>query len=206
MFGSAARPLERPQTSEEAVRFSFPRKVPGPFPADSWSIAGTGNHQMTSRSRGGSISVIAGPATTGGLQGVYPSIASRSCRSFWANPLRTAPGIGPASHPPGIRKTNLRFAVTRYGAIAWGIRPYRLLPDVARGVSAAPTVVAGRRLVHSRMREGMVTPPVRQCRRGGSHERAEGLRVCPTGASPPRRTLGAVIVAAAISYDRRRAD
>ena len=36
--------------------------------------------------------------------------------------------------------------------------------------------------------------------------RAEGLRACPTGASPPRRTLDSVIVAAAISYDRRRAD
>ena len=45
-----------------------------------------------------------------------------------------------------------------------------------------------------------------QRRRGGPHERAEGLRACPTGASPPRRTLGPVIVAAAISYDRRRAD
>jgi len=29
---------------------------------------------------------------------------------------------------------------------------------------------------------------------------------CPTGASPPRRTLRSVSVAAAISYDRRRAD
>jgi transposase-like zinc-binding protein len=45
-----------------------------------------------------------------------------------------------------------------------------------------------------------------QRRRGGPHERAEGLRACPTGASPPRRTLDSVIVAAAISYDRRRAE
>src|SRR5687767_4413086 len=37
-------------------------------------------------------------------------------------------------------------------------------------------------------------------------QRAEGLRSSPTGASPPRRTLVPVIVAAAISYDRRRAD
>jgi hypothetical protein len=45
-----------------------------------------------------------------------------------------------------------------------------------------------------------------QRQRGGPQERAEGLRACPTGASPPRGTLDAVIVAAAISYDRRRAD
>jgi hypothetical protein len=45
-----------------------------------------------------------------------------------------------------------------------------------------------------------------QRRRGGPHEWAEGLRACPTGGSPPRRTLDSVIVAAAISYDRRRAD
>jgi hypothetical protein len=40
-----------------------------------------------------------------------------------------------------------------------------------------------------------------QRRRGGPHEYAEGLRACPTGAWPPRRTLDSVIVAAAISYD-----
>ena len=40
----------------------------------------------------------------------------------------------------------------------------------------------------------------------GAYECAEGLRTCPTGASPPRSTLDSVIVAAAISYDRKRAD
>ena len=40
----------------------------------------------------------------------------------------------------------------------------------------------------------------------GPHECAKGFRACPTGAWPQRRALGSVIVAAAISYDRKRAD
>jgi hypothetical protein len=43
--------------------------------------------------------------------------------------------------------------------------------------------------------------------RGDSlQECAEGLRASPTGASLGPGTLGSVIVAAAISYERRRAD
>lgn len=48
MFGSAARPLERRQTVRKAVRFLFPQESPRSISSRSRSIAGTGNHQMTS--------------------------------------------------------------------------------------------------------------------------------------------------------------
>jgi hypothetical protein len=68
----------------------------------------------------------------------------------------------------------------------------------------APKVAEGDSTSTVSARSGATRSPPR--RRGGPHERAEGFRACPTGASPPRRTLGSVIVAAAISYDRSRAD